>query len=210
MALAQTSLPPLANTQKLLFENAFLRVTELRMAPGDFESEHEHARGVTVALGEYDNEVTSLPAKTVSRRHTAFGETRWTDPARHETRNTGKTPQRVIRVELKREPTATASSAVDPLDSLVACKDTQKLILENVYVRVIEERVPAGVAQPKHRHRQGVLIPLADADLESVDEGAKPVLRQLRFGDAGWREPTVHQVKNVGSKELLNIRIEVK
>ena len=99
----------------------------------------------------------------------------------------------------------------DPLDSLKVCKDTQHLILENQFVRVIEERVPAGVAQPKHRHRHGVLIPLADSDIESVDDpGGQPTRRHLQFGEAGWREPVVHAVRNVGKTELLNIRIELK
>jgi hypothetical protein len=123
----------------------------------------------------------------------------------------------VIRVEFKKDaPSTTALPArPDPLDSLVVCKDTQKLIFENQFARVIEERVPAGVAQPKHRHAHGVLVPLADSDVESVDElngqtSGQPVRRQLKFGDASWREPVVHAVKNVGKTELLNIRIELK
>jgi hypothetical protein len=193
----------------LVFENAFVRITELRMAPGDREPDHQHARGVTVALGPYDNEVIALPERTTTKRHTDFAEVRWTEPARHETHNNGATRQRVIRVELKQEPGPI--TPLDALDSLIACKDTQKLILENAYVRVIEERVLPGVAQPKHSHRKGVLIPLADADLESVDDpGTAVVQRQLHFGDAGWRDATVHSVKNAGKTELRNIRIEVK
>ena len=198
-----------------MFENDLVRITELRMNPGDHEAEHQHARGVTVSLSVYDNEVVALPEGTVGKRHTDFGEVRWADASHHETRNTGKTLQRVIRVELKREPgPSSAAAAADPLDSLIACKDTQRLVLENAYVRVIEERVPAGVAQPKHRHRHGVLIPLADSDLEVVEfadgRSSSPVRRQLRFADAGWRDPAEHTVKNAGTTELRNIRIEVK
>jgi hypothetical protein len=47
--------------------------------------------------------------------------------------------------------------------------------------------------------------------IESVDDpGGQPVQRQLKFGDAGWREPVVHAVRNVGKTELLNVRIELK
>jgi hypothetical protein len=56
-----------------------------------------------------------------------------------------------------------------------------------------------------------VLVPLANSDIESVDDpGGRPVQRQLKFGDASWREPVVHSVRNVGKTELLNIRIELK
>lgn len=206
---------PKTATQKVVFENDFVRVVELRVPPGVSEARHSHDRGVTVALSAYDNEMTDFPAGNVTKRHTNFGEVRWADPVTHEARNTGSTEQRVIRVELKRDAPAQVSPAAaakpDPLDSLIVCKDTQKLIFENQFVRVIEERVPAGVAQPKHRHRHGVLIPLADSDIESVDDpGGQPTRRHLQFGEAGWREPVVHAVRNVGKTELLNIRIELK
>jgi hypothetical protein len=211
----QPNTPAQTATQTVVLENEFVRVVELRVPPGVFEARHSHARGVTIALGAYDNEMTDYPAGTVTRRHTKFGEVRWAEPVTHEARNTGATEQRVLRVELKRDaPPAVSGAAAgkpDLLDSLVVCKDTQKLILENQFVRVIEERVPPGVAQPKHRHAHGVLIPLANSEIESVDDpGGQPTRRHLQFGDAGWREPVVHAVRNVGATELLNIRIELK
>jgi hypothetical protein len=208
---AQTS--PATEWQKLLFENEFVRVLEINIAPGVREARHSHARGVTVALSDYDSETIGYPDRAVNRRHTRFGETRWAEPVTHESGNTGTTPQRVIRIELRREapPPAPAPAPPDPLDSLVACKETQKLIFENAYVRVIEERVPPGVAQPKHRHARGVLIPLADSEVEAVDDpGGQVARRSLRLGVAGWRDPVIHAVRNAGKTELLNVRVELK
>jgi hypothetical protein len=202
-----------SKTVKLLWENQFVQVYELRVPPGVFEPKHSHGKGVTIALTAYDNELKSIPDGKITKRHTEFGETRWAETVTHEGTNTGKTEQRVIRVEMKQDQPPVGSQAIrptDPLDSLIACKDTQRLIFENAFVRVIEEKVPAGVAQPKHRHAKGVLVPLANSKIESVDEGAKPVHRELKFGDAGWRDPVVHSVKNEGTTELRNIRIELK
>jgi hypothetical protein len=206
---------PKTPTQKTVFENEFVRVVELRVPPGVSEARHSHARGVTVALSAYDNEMIAFPGGAVTKRHTNFGEVRWAEPVTHEARNTGTTEQRVLRVELKHDApggvSSVASGKPDPLDSLIVCKDTQKLIFENQFARVIEERVPPGVAQPKHRHGHGVLIPLANSEVESVDDpDGQPVRRQLQFGQASWREPVVHAVTNVGTTELLNIRIELK
>jgi len=203
---------PAAAQQKVVFENDYVRALDIRVAPGVFEEKHSHARGVTIALSGYENETVDYPSKKTNRRQVKFGEVRWAEPVTHEARNTGSTDQHVIRVELKQEaPPKASPSKPDPLDSLIVCKDTQKLIFENEYVRVIEERVPPGVAQPKHRHRHGMLIPLANSEIESVDDpDGKPVQRQLRLGDAGWREPVVHSVKNIGKTELLNVRIEIK
>jgi predicted metal-dependent enzyme (double-stranded beta helix superfamily) len=201
-------------TQKVLVENADVRVSEVTMAPGEAEPEHKHARGVTIALGPYENETTALPERTVTRRKTAFGETRWTEAAHHSTKNIGTTPQRVIRIELKHEPAADGSP-LDALDSVVASKETQRVMFENRYVRIVEEKTPAGVAQPKHRHRKSVLVVLADGDLEIVPYDANDVAgqtrkAQLKFGAATWNPPAVHTAKNIGTTEGLNIRVEVK
>src|SRR5579863_8862824 len=90
-------------TQKVVLENEFVRVVELRVPPGVFEARHSHDRGVTVALSGYDNEMTDFPAGKVTKRHTNIGEVRWAEPVTHEARNTGATEQHVLRVELKHD-----------------------------------------------------------------------------------------------------------
>jgi len=209
--LCHAQQPPAAETQKIVLENDFVRVWDIRVPPGVFEPRHSHARGVTIALSDYDNETVSDPERKVNRSHTRFGEVRWAEPVTHEARNTGTTEQHVIRIELKKDSPGAVPPRADPLDSLVACKDTQKLIFENAFARVIEERVPPGVGQPKHRHAQGVLVPLANSTVESVDDpDGRVAQRQLKFGEAGWRDPVVHAVRNIGQTELLNIRVELR
>ena len=65
--------PELLETQRIVMENVFARVIEVRVPAGVAEKLHSHGRGVTIALANYDNEA----------------------------RNTGSTEQHVIRVELK-------------------------------------------------------------------------------------------------------------
>jgi hypothetical protein len=101
--------------------------------------------------------------------------------------------------------------AQDELDSLVACRETQKLIFENAFVRMIDDVIPPGVSEPKHRHPHGVVIALEDADTEtrSYPEG-KVSRRHTVKGTASWNEAIVHDVKNVGSVSTHFIRIDVK
>jgi hypothetical protein len=139
------------------------------------------------------------------------------DAAYHQTRNTGATEQHVIRVELK-NPTPATPSQLDALDSAIVAKDTQRVLFENADVRIIEERTPPGVVQPKHRHRKSVLIPLVDGELEIADvpsgDASAPlgpkVRRQLKAGNAAWNNASLHEAANVGKTEALNIRIEIK
>ena len=87
-------------TQKVILENMLVRVIEVRVPAGVAEPMHSHARGVTVALTEYDNETRTAGGQW-SKSHTKSGEVKWADPVTHEARNTGTTEQHVIRVELK-------------------------------------------------------------------------------------------------------------
>ena len=95
---AETTHP---DTQKLLMENAIVRVFEIRVPPGVFEARHGHARGLTIALSDYDNETRAFPDGQPTRGHTKFGDVRWVEPVVHEVRNVGATEQRVIRIEIK-------------------------------------------------------------------------------------------------------------
>jgi len=98
-AVAQ-SRPHLPETQKTLIDNMFVRVLEIRVPAGVFEARHSHARRVTVALTDYDNETRQDAGQWV-KSHTKSGEVKWAEPVTHEARNTGTTEQHVIRIELK-------------------------------------------------------------------------------------------------------------
>jgi hypothetical protein len=196
--------------QKLVLENDFVRVFDIRVAPGVFEPMHSHARGITIALSDYQNEATS-PEGKVSRSQAKFGDVRWVEAVTHSARNTGSTEQRVIRIELKQDAPSSASLVSDELDSLKACKDTQKLIFENPFVRAIDDRIPAGVAEPKHRHAHGLTITLSDWDSESVAyPSGQTSRRHAILGEVRWTEPMIHEVRNFGKTDSHTVRIELK
>jgi hypothetical protein len=101
--------------------------------------------------------------------------------------------------------------AGDDLDSLIVCSQTQKLIFENSFVRVINDVIPPGVSEPKHRHPHGVVIALVDADTETHSfPGGNAIRRHTAKGTATWNEAIVHDVKNIGVTPTHFIRIDVK
>ena len=92
---------PHPDTQKLIMENALVCVFEIKVSAGIAEPRHTHAHGLTIALGDYDNETKSFPDGRVSRGDSTFGQVRWAEPQDHEAKNVGTTEQHVIRIELK-------------------------------------------------------------------------------------------------------------
>src|SRR5579863_8844175 len=98
----------------------------------------------------------------------------------------------------------------DPLDSLKVCADTQRLILENQFVRVIDDQIPPGVVEPMHRHRHGVVVYLNTYTNEQTTAEGKKTLQERKSGTANWSEAVVHTVKNVDKTPSHAIRIELK
>jgi hypothetical protein len=89
--------------------------------------------------------------------------------------------------------------------------DTQKLILENQFVRVWDIHVPPGVFEPKHSHGRGLTIAMSDYDNEtkSIPDG-KVSRGHTKFGEVRWVEPVTHEARNTGSTEQHVVRIELK
>jgi hypothetical protein len=89
------------DVQRVVFENALVRVTEERMPPGRGVPKHRHHHGVTVALAEYQMEQKMYPSGQIIHSNRHFGEINWTETVIHEARNVGTTDQYVVRIELK-------------------------------------------------------------------------------------------------------------
>jgi histone acetyltransferase (RNA polymerase elongator complex component) len=105
---------------------------------------------------------------------------------------------------------AFAQGKDDPLDSLKVCAATQKLILENKFVRVIDDVIPVGVTEPMHRHPHGVVVYLTNYTNEQTTQEGKKTTQARKAGTASWSEATVHTVKTVGTTPSHAIRIELK
>jgi hypothetical protein len=98
----------------------------------------------------------------------------------------------------------------DPLDSLKVCAATQKLILENTFVRVIDDQIPVGVTEPMHRHPHGVVVYLTNYTNEQVTQDGKKSTSERKANTASWSESIIHTVKTIGTTPSHAIRIELK
>jgi hypothetical protein len=100
--------------------------------------------------------------------------------------------------------------ADDPLDLLKTSPETAKLLFENQFVKVIDDRIPPGVTEPMHRHRHGVTVYLDAYTAEQVSQAGETTIGERMAGTAAWGEAVVHTVKNIGRTPSHTIRIELK
>jgi hypothetical protein len=88
------------DTHKLAFENAFVRVLEVRVPPGKTEPMNSHPRRVVVYLTDFNTRTTVRGEKPQDNLRKA-GLVRWSEPLVHTVENIGQTEGHVISVELK-------------------------------------------------------------------------------------------------------------
>ena len=104
-----------------------------------------------------------------------------------------------------------ARSQEPDLDVLKVLPQNYKLVLDNSFVRVIEAHIPAGSAEPRHRHLRGVSVSMGDYTIEHCDSpGGNWIRNQRKLGTVYWSEAGVHETRNVGATDSHTIRIEIK
>jgi hypothetical protein len=98
----------------------------------------------------------------------------------------------------------------DALDPVRVAPDTHKIAFENMFVRVLEVRVPPGSIEPRHRHPHGLSVYLASQDTKITIDGQAPQVGHREAGSFAWSDAVVHTVQNVGKTEMHVLRIELK
>jgi quercetin dioxygenase-like cupin family protein len=98
----------------------------------------------------------------------------------------------------------------DALDPVRVAPDTHKIAFENMFVRVLEVRVPPGTIEPRHRHPHGLSVYLASQDTKITIDGQAPQVGHREAGSFAWSDAVVHTVQNVGKTEMHVLRIELK
>jgi hypothetical protein len=94
------SLKVCAATQKLIFENQFVRVIDDQIPPGVTEPMHRHRHSVSVYLNTNVNEQVTQDGKK-SRQERKAGTANWAEPVVHSVTNIDSVPSHAIRIELK-------------------------------------------------------------------------------------------------------------
>jgi quercetin dioxygenase-like cupin family protein len=88
------------DTHKIVLDNAFVRVLDVRLPPGKLEPRHRHPHGLSVYFTDWDARVT-VDGKPAEIHHRKAGTFAWSEPLVHIVENAGETEGHILRVELK-------------------------------------------------------------------------------------------------------------
>jgi quercetin dioxygenase-like cupin family protein len=88
------------DSHKLAFENAFVRVLDVHVAPGKTEPRHRHPHGMSVYFTDWDAKVT-VEGGEPQVHHRKAGTFAWSDAVIHTVQNVGSSEGHILRIELK-------------------------------------------------------------------------------------------------------------
>ena len=105
----------------------------------------------------------------------------------------------------------TLSSGLHAQDIMkVGTNLSNKVLLENDQVRVIQIESAPGVVTPWHSHPNHVIYALNDGKLEITEKGKPAKVIEFKAGQALYFPEVIHMAKNVGTTSLKLIMTEIK
>jgi quercetin dioxygenase-like cupin family protein len=89
-----------ADTHRVAFENAFVRVLDVNIPAGKTEPRHRHPHGLSVYFTDWDAKVT-VDGRAPQVNQRKAGTFAWSDATVHTVENVSKSAGHVLRIELK-------------------------------------------------------------------------------------------------------------
>jgi quercetin dioxygenase-like cupin family protein len=89
-----------ADTHKVAFENAFVRILDVHVPAGKIEPRHRHPHGLSVYFTDWQAKVTNDGGQPQVNQRKA-GSFAWSEAVIHTVENVGKSEGHVLRIELK-------------------------------------------------------------------------------------------------------------
>jgi quercetin dioxygenase-like cupin family protein len=198
----------------LVFENEYVRVFQVEVAPHDATLMHRHRHDylfVSLGSAEVSNEVGG---KAPAQLKLQDGQTGFlAGNFAHIARNLATAPFRNVTIELLQDQKAHTSPPPkwnEERGLQVLHGGTQEILFVKDGARVSEIELQPGGMIPSHRHKgPHLVVAVSDLDLRSDIEGRSPMPSQLKSGESRWVPGGyTHTLTNVGKQPAKFVTIE--
>jgi quercetin dioxygenase-like cupin family protein len=197
----------------LVFENEYLRVFKVEVAPQAATLMHRHDHDyVFVTLGDshISNEVKGKPPADVKL---ANGDTRFASGNfAHIARDLSEQPFRNVTIEIMQDEKLRPTPSHWPADSgeKTFPGGSSKILFVKDGIRVSEVNLEPGTVAPMHHHDGPHLaVAITDFELRSDVEGKGPKSETAKAGDVTWLPGNLtHSLTNVGKKPARLVTLE--
>lgn len=194
------------NLYKVVADTMGIRMVEVNYNPGDSSAMHWHpdyaayvVEGGTVTFYSKDGSKmdNTLPSGAAMIRAAEW----------HAAKNTGKTPFKVILVEVNR---SGAMMTPDPkTDATKVAGNLYKKLVDTLGLRVLQINYKPGQQSAMHAHGDCALYVTNDGTAEFTGADGKKQKMEFKKGQSYVVPAVTHSVKNVGKTTMQGILVEV-
>ena len=185
----------LAAVRQDALQNEWVEAFTLTLDPGQSIAPHDGTSRVVYALGDYTVRYTA--GDSVHEASWRAGEAHAHAAGTHAIANIGTTPARMLIVARTDAPLPGGEAAATG----GAASGGAAPLLDDEAFRVDEVTLAPGASLPAHDGLARVIYALGDYTLRYEAEGAEPVERAQRAGEAHWHDADRHAMTNVGTTE---------
>jgi len=191
---------------KVAADTMGIRILEVTYKPGDSSAWHSHA---DYAVYANEGGMATFYGKDGTKMENEMkkGDIQIRPMEAHSVKNTGKTDLKVILFEVSR-PMGTMAWDVAKDASKVA-GNLYKVAADTMGIRVLEINYKPGQSSAVHSHPDQALYVIEGSKGEFTDKDGKKNVVELKSGMTMIRPGDTHSVKNVGSKNMRAILVEV-
>ena len=194
------------NLYKVLSDSAGIRILEATYNPGDSSALHTHADNAAYALsGGTATFFGKDGSKVENEMKTGTAFIRGAET--HSVKNTGKTPLKVLLVEVSRPAQTAAIDAAS--DATKVSPGLYKAKADSLGIRIIEVNYKPGQSSKMHSHPDAALYILDGGKGEFTGKDGTKETIEFKKGMAMITPADSHSVKNIGNTTLKGILVEV-
>ncbi len=191
---------------KVLADSMGIRIMEATYNPGDSSVWHSHPDYVTYTLEGghatfYGKDGAKMDAEmkagTILIKPAEF----------HSVKNTGKTPIKVLLVEVNRPMGTMAWDAAR--DAAKIAPNEYKVAADTMGIRVLQINYKPGESSAMHSHPDQALYVIDGSKSEFTDKDGKKMVVEFKKGMTMVVPGATHSVKNIGTTTMKAILVEV-
>jgi len=189
----------------VVFENTFVRILEVEIAPGDTTLYHRHRRNnVAVAMGPGERSVQILGSEMSAVLPTAQGDLLMQraegEGFVHRVHDAGGTPLRFTDIEFIKP------TGISPTPNSVALKPMS----ENEFYRAYKLTLAPAEASPPLTIGPGIHVILVGSQLQRIDKDGHVAVIDTTVHSWQWHEAGTYRLRNAASSTAQMVEIELK
>ncbi len=193
---------------KKLLENDYVKVSHVKLEPGQEQHPHRGCYRVVYSLNDYTIEWSEHRSK-LGTRHWKKGQLHYHQPGEHHAKNVGSKVAEWVLFCMKKDPVEGDISDQRSDFSQVAGNKASHLF-DNPYFQVYQVKLKPGESLVEHFGGSRVIYSLSDYSLGYSENGGAAKTMAFKKGDCHWHEPGRHSLRNAGNLDAEFLIVNLK